>query len=91
MSTCSIWTRSPGRRRATRAACHECLASGGQWVHLRRCAQCGHVGCCDNSPGKHATGHFHAPSTPRSSQFLGLTLDPLGRHCFDLLVVGSGP
>jgi hypothetical protein len=44
--------------------CRECLASGGQWVHLRVCVACGHVGCCDNSPGKHATGHFHAVGHP---------------------------
>jgi len=37
--------------------CVECLASGGWWLHLRRCAQCGHIGCCDNSPGQHATAH----------------------------------
>jgi hypothetical protein len=39
--------------------CEECLATGGRWVHLRLCLTCGHVGCCDNSPGKHATKHFH--------------------------------
>lgn len=39
--------------------CAECLAAGGWWVHLRRCAQCGHVGCCDTSPAQHATAHFH--------------------------------
>ncbi|QLH43375.1 MAG: UBP-type zinc finger domain-containing protein [Coxiellaceae bacterium] len=38
--------------------CVECLASGGRWVHLRRCATCGHVGCCDSSPNQHATKHF---------------------------------
>ena len=38
----------------------ECLATGGRWVHLRLCQECGHVGCCDNSPGRHATKHFHA-------------------------------
>lgn len=39
--------------------CVECLASpDGWWVHLRRCAACGHVGCCDSSPAQHATGHF---------------------------------
>jgi uncharacterized UBP type Zn finger protein len=37
--------------------CAECLASGGVWVHLRLCLTCGHVGCCDNSPNKHATKH----------------------------------
>jgi hypothetical protein len=38
--------------------CAECLAAGGWWVHLRRCAQCGHVGCCDTSPSQHASAHF---------------------------------
>jgi uncharacterized UBP type Zn finger protein len=38
--------------------CVECLATGGRWVHLRMCMECGHVGCCDQSPGRHATGHF---------------------------------
>jgi uncharacterized UBP type Zn finger protein len=40
------------------AGCEECLKSGGRWVHLRICLACGHVGCCDSSPGKHASGHF---------------------------------
>ena len=38
--------------------CVECEQAGGWWVHLRRCARCGHVGCCDDSPSRHATGHF---------------------------------
>ena len=49
--------------------CVECLASGGHWVHLRMCQTCGHIGCCDNSPGKHATGHFHATSHPLIRSF----------------------
>ena len=44
--------------------CHECLAAGGRWVHLRMCQQCGHVGCCDSSPNKHATAHFHSTEHP---------------------------
>ena len=48
-----VQARTPG-------GCEECLAAGGRWVHLRLCQECGHVGCCDNSPGKHATKHFHA-------------------------------
>ena len=40
--------------------CEDCLASGGRWVHLRLCMTCGHVGCCDSSPNRHATAHFHA-------------------------------
>lgn len=39
------------------AGCQDCDAAGGWWVHLRRCAACGHVGCCDSSPGQHATKH----------------------------------
>lgn len=37
--------------------CVECEAAGGWWLHLRRCAQCGHIGCCDTSPSQHATAH----------------------------------
>lgn len=48
----------------TPAGCEECLAAGGRWVHLRLCLECGHVGCCDSSPGKHATAHFHGTGHP---------------------------
>ena len=44
--------------------CEECVAIGTRWVHLRLCMTCGHVGCCDNSPGKHATGHFRTSGHP---------------------------
>ena len=44
--------------------CHECLQTGDRWVHLRLCQQCGHVGCCDNSPNRHATAHFHETEHP---------------------------
>jgi hypothetical protein len=44
--------------------CEDCLKIGGRWVHLRLCMACGHVGCCDNSPGRHATGHFHGTDHP---------------------------
>ena len=37
--------------------CEECLESGGRWVHLRVCLTCGHVGCCDSSPNRHARRH----------------------------------
>jgi Zn-finger in ubiquitin-hydrolases and other protein len=49
--------------------CVECLKLGTQWVHLRRCTECGHVGCCDNSPGHHATGHFHETMHPIIQSF----------------------
>ncbi len=41
----------------TIAGCEECLVEGTKWVHLRMCQTCGHIGCCDNSPGRHATLH----------------------------------
>ena len=44
--------------------CVECLASGGRWLHLRLCLACGHVGCCDDSPNRHATKHFHSSGHP---------------------------
>jgi hypothetical protein len=44
--------------------CAECDAAGGWWVHLRRCAECGHIGCCDSSPAQHATAHFKATGHP---------------------------
>jgi hypothetical protein len=40
--------------------CEECLRTGGQWVHLRLCVRCGHVGCCDDSPNRHATAHWRS-------------------------------
>lgn len=44
--------------------CEECLKTGSPWVHLRLCRTCGHVGCCDDSPNRHATKHFRATSHP---------------------------
>jgi uncharacterized UBP type Zn finger protein len=44
--------------------CEDCLATGGKWVHLRICLECGHVGCCDSSPNRHATAHFEATQHP---------------------------
>lgn len=44
--------------------CEECLKIGARWVHLRLCRTCGHVGCCDSSPNRHATKHFQATGHP---------------------------
>jgi hypothetical protein len=44
--------------------CEECLKTGSPWLHLRLCRTCGHVGCCDSSPNRHATKHFHATGHP---------------------------
>jgi Zn-finger in ubiquitin-hydrolases and other protein len=40
--------------------CEDCLAAGSKWLHLRICLECGHVGCCDDSPNHHATAHAEA-------------------------------
>jgi uncharacterized UBP type Zn finger protein len=44
--------------------CEDCLATGGAWVHLRICLGCGKVGCCDDSPNRHASGHFAESGHP---------------------------
>jgi hypothetical protein len=49
---------------STTEGCEDCLREGSSWVHLRECLECGHVGCCDNSPRKHATAHWHATQHP---------------------------
>ena len=46
------------------AGCEECMRDGMQWVHLRMCQTCGHIGCCDNSIGKHATAHHGETGHP---------------------------
>jgi len=48
----------------TPEACEECLVEGTRWVALRECRFCGHVGCCDSSPGRHATRHFRDTGHP---------------------------
>ena len=44
--------------------CEECLRSGDPWLHLRICLECGHVGCCDDSPNRHASAHSGSSSHP---------------------------
>lgn len=59
MTTCTHRDQVREIKPRTRG-CGECLKSGDNWVHLRLCLGCGHVGCCDSSKNKHATKHFHA-------------------------------
>ena len=49
--------------------CVECLESEGWWFHLRRCASCGHIGCCDTSPSQHASAHARDTSHPVIASF----------------------
>jgi len=53
----------------TPEGCEECLKTGDEWVHLRLCLTCGHVGCCDNSKNKHSTKHFHTTNHPVIKSF----------------------
>ena len=46
------------------AGCEDCLREGTEWLHLRLCLECGHVGCCDDSPQRHATAHVRATDHP---------------------------
>ncbi|NPC58462.1 UBP-type zinc finger domain-containing protein [Caenimonas sp. S4] len=58
--------------------CAECLAAGLWWLHLRRCAKCGHIGCCDTSPNQHATKHFH-----ETGHFIMRSFEPGEDWCWD--------
>jgi uncharacterized UBP type Zn finger protein len=49
--------------------CEDCLRIGSWWVHLRLCLTCGHVGCCDSSPHRHARQHFHHSGHPIMQSF----------------------
>jgi len=44
--------------------CTTCVQIGAAWVHLRQCLNCGRTSCCDNSPNRHATAHFHETTHP---------------------------
>ena len=63
MKHCNHLKESP-KAKPRAEGCEECLKMGDDWVHLRACLQCGHVGCCDSSKNKHATRHFHATRHP---------------------------
>jgi len=54
---------------STMEGCEDCLREGTGWVHLRECLECGHVGCCDNSPRRHATAHWHSSAHPIMRSF----------------------
>ncbi len=68
---CEHLDRLASRRPVTPSSpgCQECLAEGTPWVELRLCLTCGHVGCCDSSPGRHATAHWHATRHPTIKAF----------------------
>jgi uncharacterized UBP type Zn finger protein len=54
---------------ASAVGCEDCERTGGRWVHLRICLACGHVGCCDDSPNRHATAHARETAHPVIASF----------------------
>ena len=77
--------------------CEDCLRIGSHWMHLRRCMLCGHVGCCDNSPMRHATAHFHEANHPIIQSFepgedwLWCYVDEVGFEVDELIPSPSHP
>jgi hypothetical protein len=66
---CSHLSAAADVQPSTTQGCEDCLREGTGWVHLRECLECGHVGCCDNSPRRHATAHWHASTHPIMRSF----------------------
>ena len=60
---------NPHIKAKTPNGCEECLQMGSDWVQLRLCLSCGHVGCCDSSPNKHATKHYGSTQHPIMKSF----------------------
>ncbi|GGK67630.1 hypothetical protein Sme01_09300 [Sphaerisporangium melleum] len=69
MSHCEDMTFDEQAEPRTPEGCEECLAEGRRYIHLRLCVTCGHVGCCDSSPGRHATRHFQETGHPVMRSF----------------------
>jgi uncharacterized UBP type Zn finger protein len=70
----------PSDSQKSGAVCAECVAMGSRWVHLRICLTCGHVGCCDSSPNRHARAHWQNAGHP----IIG-SMEPMERwsYCFE--------
>ena len=76
---------STRRRPPSGTGCADCEDTGGWWFHLRRCAQCGHIGCCDSSPSQHARAHAAEAGSPGRAQLRARRGLVLGLHH------GAGP
>jgi len=57
-ATCAHLAHAAAQARPRAHECPDCIREGSTWVHLRQCLVCGHVGCCDSSPRRHATAHW---------------------------------
>jgi uncharacterized UBP type Zn finger protein len=67
--TCSHLDEVNDEVRPSAEGCEDCLREGGRWLHLRMCRICGHVGCCDSSPSKHASAHYASTAHPLISSY----------------------
>lgn len=67
--TDSIRLDRPSEAAKADGVCEECVKIGSDWVHLRMCLTCGHIGCCDSSPNRHARKHAEAESHPIVTSF----------------------
>jgi ubiquitin-hydrolase Zn-finger-containing protein len=47
-----------------RRECEDCVKTGGRWMHLRTCQECGGTWCCDDSPNRHASKHASSSHHP---------------------------
>ncbi len=70
------------------SGCTECLKIGSEWVHLRLCLSCGKVSCCDQSPNRHATAHFHETQHPSVQS---MEPDEDWRWCYTDQLYADGP
>jgi len=69
MRTCSHLKQANLETQARTKGCEECEKIGDEWVALRLCLSCGHVGCCDSSKNKHGTKHFNSTNHPVIESF----------------------
>jgi uncharacterized UBP type Zn finger protein len=69
MAACTHMEQIRDVEPVTPEGCQECLETGSRWVHLRLCRSCGHVGCCDSSPNRHARRHFESTTHPIMQSF----------------------
>jgi hypothetical protein len=68
-NSCSHLDQIDLEARPSADGCEDCLRTGGWWVHLRMCRKCGHVGCCDSSPARHAKAHYSSVGHPLVSSY----------------------
>lgn len=62
--TCAHITQITTIKQPANYECSECVKHGGEWMHLRTCQTCGITLCCDSSPNKHMTAHYHETHHP---------------------------